>query len=425
MAKDTHSAIPSWSGYVYQGKVAFYHVLAIVEEKFSINPNFNFLHYALELEWQEDFSVLINGSYESIHQVKAYASGTSPTVYNSALVGIFDKLDRHVGREGWLHIWTDMNFTEKTSSKNFQELKESNKNSYSQSALDKTDIYKYSTGKQTCGLDEVDQLILEKIDNIYILNNFEIASASTSNQHKAVRFKLFDELDTHILEVHKGIRSQNETIPFNALLDIFKNNYEAYSQEYEHIKVKDNLFEMIYRYCSNSRNCSIDPCDINCHLYKTEQALEKKSAKEIYDIIFQSTPHYDYRIETLMNSDGLIYGLVRSFHILDRQYQTQEYLYKRSSLYLPTTIHNSKEIPNIAKNIFENKNLDSILQAFEVDTFISDDVESTDILKDARDSTEVGDRDIDSLFGIERRSAIDKIKKIQIKKIDDVKEELS
>lgn len=63
-----HSAIPSWSGFQYQGKVALNVVLDYI---LKIEPS-EHENYRLELEWYEDFSIIKNDEYVSIHQVKSY-----------------------------------------------------------------------------------------------------------------------------------------------------------------------------------------------------------------------------------------------------------------------------------------------------------------------------------------------------------------
>lgn len=424
MAKNEHSAIPSWSGYVYQGKVAIYHVLKIVHDNLVTNAGATFYNYKLEIEWQEDFSILIDDQYDSIHQVKAYEESSSPTVYNKALTDLYDKLSRGIGVSGWLNIWNQINFTPRTESKDFQELKVANKGNYSQAILDKVNIYQYCNGNQFCDLDEIDRLIVKKIGEIYNLNNFGISSL-TDKQCKFVRFKLYQIIDDHIIEVHKDPTKKQKTIPFNTMLDKFAVNYEEYSKEYEYIKVRNNFFEKIFEYCDNSENCDIDigSCNDDCSLFVIEKELESKSAEEVYKIILQSTPHYQ-SINDLMENAGLIFGLVRSFHSLNKDYQTSQYLYKKNDTYLPTTIHEKRNKAIIAKKILENKELDSILKQFEANIFISDDVTSLDIIQDARLSKKVGDQQIDTLFGVARKNAIDKIQQIQIKPLDDVKGDL-
>lgn len=428
MAKKEHSAIPSWSGYIYQGKVAIYHVLFLIHANLSKNISTEFNNYGLEIEWQEDFSILIDGEYDSIHQVKAYEQGTYPTVYNKALTDLYDKLSTGIGVSGWLNIWNPINFTTGTESKNFEELKTANQTilnqSYLQSVLDQVNIYTYCNGNKFCDLDEIDRLIVKKIEEIYNHNNFGIASL-TDKQYEFVRFKLYQIIDEHIIKVHKDKTKQKDKIPFNRILDKFKTNYEEYSKEYEYIKVKNNFFEKIHEYCDNSENCAceIELCNDSCDLFKIEKELEVKTAEEVYKIIRQSTPHYK-SINDLLNDTGLVFGLVRTFHSLNKNYQTNQYLYKKSDTYLPTTIHNQRNKTITAKKILENKELDSILNQFEANIFISDDVTSSDIIQDAFLSKKVSSKDIDELFGVERRGAINRINQIQIKPLDDIKGEL-
>ena len=425
MAKKEHSAIPSWSGYVYQGKVAIYHVLRMIKDSLTIDKDVIFDNYELEIEWQEDFAIKVNGSYDSIHQVKAYEESSSPTVYNKALSDLYEKLSKGIGVSGWLNIWNPIHFTSGTASKNFEELKTANQGKYSKSVIDKVCIYSYCNGNQFCDLDDIDGLIVKKIGEIYNLYNFGISSLTTE-QYEFVRFKLYQIIDDHIVEVHKDLTKKKKTIPFNTMLDKFVVNYEEYSKEYEYIKVKNNFFEKIFEYCNNTRNCSIpiEECNNNCDLFKIEQELESKAAEEVYKIILRSTPHYK-SINDLLNDTGLIFGLSRTFHTLNKNYQTSQYLYKKDTTYLPTTIHTPDNIPVIAKNILDNKELDSIIPQYEIDIFISKDVNSEDILKDARDCKDVNSKDIDELFGVERRNAINTINQIQIKRLDDVKGELA
>ena len=59
------TAISSWSGFVYQGKVAIYYVLTQIE-----NGN-----YTLQLDSIDDFAIFDdNGNVLSMHQVKAKKS---------------------------------------------------------------------------------------------------------------------------------------------------------------------------------------------------------------------------------------------------------------------------------------------------------------------------------------------------------------
>ena len=50
MAKEAHSAIPSWSGYIYQGKLAIYEALRVIRKKLNDDTDFDFSDYELEVE---------------------------------------------------------------------------------------------------------------------------------------------------------------------------------------------------------------------------------------------------------------------------------------------------------------------------------------------------------------------------------------
>lgn len=63
-----HSAISSWSGFIYQGKVALYHTLKLINEhKYEYN-------FELQLDSTDDFAIYTGNIAVSAHQVKAKAS---------------------------------------------------------------------------------------------------------------------------------------------------------------------------------------------------------------------------------------------------------------------------------------------------------------------------------------------------------------
>ncbi|MHC5311020.1 ABC-three component system protein [Myroides sp. LJL116] len=70
---DIHSAAATWSGFVYQGKVALYHVLNLIYERNDVDG------FHLQLESIEDFAIVEYDNFGnivpiSLHQVKAMKS---------------------------------------------------------------------------------------------------------------------------------------------------------------------------------------------------------------------------------------------------------------------------------------------------------------------------------------------------------------
>jgi len=60
------SAISSWSGFVYQGKIALYHSLKLIHD--------GDLDFELQLDSSDDFAIYKNEKLHTAHQVKAKIS---------------------------------------------------------------------------------------------------------------------------------------------------------------------------------------------------------------------------------------------------------------------------------------------------------------------------------------------------------------
>lgn len=74
-----HTAISTWSGFVYQGKIALYHCLKLITDDFAGSRELK-----LQLESQDDFAVFKAGQCLSLHQVKAYKE-TLFSAYSKAI----------------------------------------------------------------------------------------------------------------------------------------------------------------------------------------------------------------------------------------------------------------------------------------------------------------------------------------------------
>lgn len=63
------NAIDSWEGYKYQGNVALYVILSRIKELLFNHESLN--GYEVQIEGEEDFALLMDGQYKSLHQVKS------------------------------------------------------------------------------------------------------------------------------------------------------------------------------------------------------------------------------------------------------------------------------------------------------------------------------------------------------------------
>ena len=63
---NSHSAISSYSGFTYQGKVALLHCLKLISDNGREIRN-----YQLQIDSLDDFAILNGSTVVSLHQVKA------------------------------------------------------------------------------------------------------------------------------------------------------------------------------------------------------------------------------------------------------------------------------------------------------------------------------------------------------------------
>lgn len=81
-----NDAIPTWSGFNYQGKIMLFYVLKLINQ---INKEKDERVYAVNLEEIEDFCILCDSEYISFHQVKAWLSVTKWSSYSTAMDKLF------------------------------------------------------------------------------------------------------------------------------------------------------------------------------------------------------------------------------------------------------------------------------------------------------------------------------------------------
>ena len=84
-----HDAVPTWSGFLYQGRIAVYLAVRKINELREAGNESEIKKYALEMEKCEDIAVVYmdgnNKKYHSIHQVKN-EKGCKLTSYKDPLI---------------------------------------------------------------------------------------------------------------------------------------------------------------------------------------------------------------------------------------------------------------------------------------------------------------------------------------------------
>ncbi len=396
MAGGKHDATPSWSGYIYQGKVAIFYALKVINEKIEENKNYDFAQYALEIEWMEDFAVWNGKKYESIHQVKAYKN-SDPGKYKTAIEDLFEKLNEDSSSRGYLHIWKKIDFSDQI--KTFESMRERyKKKDYSDEILERLELYNYShqscsETENCCGLREIDDKICQEIETYYEATGAQ-EDKRTVKQREGVKFKLFKILDVHITNRHQAIgdAGKKDTIPFTAILDAFTSNYEEASEEYIEIKLKNEIYNLLYDFCRNPKLCKNQKCD-ECSLKKVNEKLNGLSPTDVREILAKASPQTDtekYELSALYsNKSGILSPWFNSFYSIDFDkiiFHPTEIKYKsnKPETMLPTTIIGDQLLEDtIAIDILENKKLATLPYLYDVDCMISSNITIDNVPKAA------------------------------------------
>ncbi|MDD4962626.1 MAG: hypothetical protein PHI11_01760 [Gallionella sp.] len=145
------SAISSWGGFVYQGKVALYHSIKLLcDKKFNGESVTGF---DLQLDSTDDFAIYVSGIAISIHQVKAKISP-----YRSAFVDALIKSSK---------INTDCS----TSTLRYFHIANpiDDASDFTNAAASKVEFYQYGDNKY-CLLADIEKITKETIDS-YLKKN--------------------------------------------------------------------------------------------------------------------------------------------------------------------------------------------------------------------------------------------------------------
>lgn len=153
-----HTAIPTWSGFIYQGRIGLYHVLKQLNTKTELEIN----ELLFQIDSIEDFTIMKSNANGvdtpiSIHQVKAVKSSAYSTYK-----GDFEQLEKK---------WTGINIQ---SVEAFFHLATQNEKTKAQIDVlhPKMKIYEYENSTESCSLTDIDIKIKEQI--VLILQKYNI-----------------------------------------------------------------------------------------------------------------------------------------------------------------------------------------------------------------------------------------------------------
>lgn len=241
---DIHTAAATWSGFIYQGKVALYHVLHL------LNTDSNFLDYSLQLDSLEDFAItkLVGGEITpvTLHQVKAMKS----SLYSSYKVA-FEKLEKRLidfhCNGAYFHLAIN-------NEKTIDEIKR----------LHPTiDIYNQYNDDGYCSLDEIDIKCKNQIS--LFLDDNALAHRNTPENLEVLKNNIEALISSQIIAIHsnnhkRGGLSIREgayyfTIPLSNFIEILREDpQDLLDEKYYIFLTKKLLNQYHYEFCLETQD---------------------------------------------------------------------------------------------------------------------------------------------------------------------------
>lgn len=296
------SAISSWSGFVYQGKVALYHSLKLIHD--------GDLEFELQLDSSDDFAIYKDGKLHTAHQVKAkiskYRSGYTTALEQSTLI----EYDKIKGTTRYFHVSVQLNNTDDHKGASGETVK----------------FYRYGDNYY-CGLGEIEGLTKGLIKNIC-----EKQSITVSDNLINFNYCLLSEkISTIAIHCHKlnqvdGVQearaAYENRIKASSLLADLLNENPYQNRDYYAVELKarllthleerldqalptmsDATYERARRLCEHIRETPINELKTLCQMMKPSERFQDVQTNDIrrytkliqaisVEPIFNHVPHY-------------------------------------------------------------------------------------------------------------------------------------
>lgn len=206
-----HTAMASWSGFVYQGLCALHHTLILLQRDWE-----NAISKQLSLEAYEDFAILDSqGKIESFHQCKCYSAPSDFT----------DECKKMVGKE---HYWKNV---KGMLSATYDKM-------YFHSNQDNTlacgvEAYSFSPGIKKCSPLDIYTKINQVVSSI-------IANRRLSGSSQSKTDRLISAISRHVSYIHNECIKNpgnsfdiavNKPIPIITFAKIIESSQEFYTKE--------------------------------------------------------------------------------------------------------------------------------------------------------------------------------------------------
>lgn len=296
------SAVSTWSGYVYQGKIALYHSLKLI---YAGDVDFE-----LQLDSSDDFAIYKNGLVSSAHQVKAkigkYRSTYSEALEKAAAI----EFDRKKGISRYIHVSVQLDNTDEHIGTNGETV----------------NFYSYGN-KFHCGLGEIEGLTKAIIAQICKSKSITL-SDNLLNYNYCL---LSEKISSKAVEIHRIVQEDRvkanqaayaNRITAKSILDDITtknpyNNTEYYAVDLKarlqtHLEdrldqslpsMSDSTYQRARRLCEHIRATDASELKTLCQLMKPSERfkdLQKLDIRRYSNLIqamtvepiFHQLPHY-------------------------------------------------------------------------------------------------------------------------------------
>jgi hypothetical protein len=315
-SKYPHSAISTWSGFVYQGKVALYHCLKLINEGDS--------EFELQLDSTDDFAIYKDGKLISAHQVKAkigeYRSNYKIALEKSASL----ELDRVAGIKRYFHISLPIN----------------DHSDYVDGNGELVEFYQYGEFRH-CELDKIEDLTKQVIKEIYtrqtvifddglLAANYCLLSDSISSQALAIHAKIQNEGDAQ-----RQAAYENRVTASSILAGIIDTSpYER--KDYYAIELKARLHTYLEERLAESLPGMSDATyERSIRIYELIRRSEGGDFKTLCQLMKPSE-----KFSRIQNSDIRRYSdLVHTMNVDPILKRLPHYLDDKNKFYAPTALY--------------------------------------------------------------------------------------
>lgn len=220
-----HTAISTWSGFVYQGKLALYHCLETMCSDYEANRNLK-----LQLESQDDFAIFRHQQCISMHQVKAYKDCRF-SAYSEGLATQRDKARQRGVAIAYFHVAREVTNVPPTFEADYAPVK-----FYSYPNLPEING---NPTQSFCPLDQVDIFIRNKLCSL--LDDFARQPAWKNNIVDSIQNTLEAMINSKVILIHSlihdSVRHQaaiaaSEFIDFSELYGVIEaDDYAQFENE--------------------------------------------------------------------------------------------------------------------------------------------------------------------------------------------------